>query len=125
MSAHMDIVKLYINAYNSFNIDTMLSLFTSDCIFEDISNSRGVNRYEGIDKLKEVALQSKNYFTTREQKIVNTVVAVDKIALEIEYHAILALDLPNGLKKGDSINLRGVSIFEFKNNKIARLADYS
>ena len=45
--------------------------------------------------------------------------------VEIDYHAILAIDLPNGLKAGSELNLTGKSIFKFSENKIIELTDIS
>lgn len=44
---------------------------------------------------------------------------------EIDYSATLATDLPNGLKKGHKIELKGKSIFKFLDNKIIELIDIS
>jgi hypothetical protein len=38
---------------------------------------------------------------------------------------VLAKDLPNGLKKGQELNLSGKSIFKFSGNKITSLTDLS
>ncbi|WBE26091.1 hypothetical protein [Denitrificimonas caeni] len=45
--------------------------------------------------------------------------------IEIDYTAILAMDLPNGLKKGQELTLSGKSVFEFENNKVIKLTDIS
>jgi hypothetical protein len=46
-------------------------------------------------------------------------------AVEIEYEAVLAIDLPTGLKSGETMQLRGVTVFAFSDGKIARISDYS
>lgn len=125
ISSPQEVVSHYIQAYNAFDIERMLSYFSPDCTFEDVSNTRGITRCQGIDELKKVALQSKQYFSEREQKVVNTIAAGDKVAVEIEYRATFAIDIPQGPKKGDKMVMRGVSIFECKQGKIYRLADYS
>jgi len=48
-----------------------------------------------------------------------------KCEIEIEYFGILAIDFPNGMKKGGEIKLNGKSIFEFNDEKIIRLTDIS
>ena len=48
-----------------------------------------------------------------------------KSEIEIEFHGVIAMDFPNGMKKGDEIKLNGKSIFEFKNSKIIRITDIS
>ena len=45
--------------------------------------------------------------------------------IEIDYPAILAMDFPKGLKKGQELKLSGKSVFEFKKNKVIKLTDIS
>ena len=49
----------------------------------------------------------------------------DQASIEISYEAVLAMDLPNGMKKGEVMNLMGRSEFVFKDGKIWRLTDIS
>ncbi|WP_367584473.1 hypothetical protein [Paenibacillus sp. FJAT-26967] len=43
----------------------------------------------------------------------------------IDYEGILAVDLPNGLKTGDNIQLKGKSVFRIEEGKISLIEDYS
>ena len=43
----------------------------------------------------------------------------------IDYKAILNMDLPNGMKKGDTLEMKGQSQFEFKNDRIVKILDVS
>ncbi len=119
------LVVEFIQYYNSFEIDKMMNLFTDDCIFENISNSSGSIRCHGKQELRSVASQSVMLFNDRKQTVTNWVLGKDKIAVEIDYVATLATNLPNGLKAGDLLRLKGVSIYEFKDKKIKRLIDFS
>ena len=49
----------------------------------------------------------------------------EKVIADINYCGVLAMDLPNGLKKGDEIHLKGRSEFQFKEGKFLMIADYS
>jgi hypothetical protein len=40
-------------------------------------------------------------------------------------YAVLAVDLANGLRKGDELNLQGRSIFKFSGDKIVAISDIS
>lgn len=119
------IVENFIQRYNAFQIDEMGELFTEDCLFQNISNSAGSFECRGKDEFLKLATQSALLFTERQQKITNWVIAPHKIAVEIRYVAKLAHDLPNGLKKGEILELKGVSIYEFETGKIKRLVDFS
>lgn len=48
-----------------------------------------------------------------------------KVEIQIDYEATLAVDLPNGLKAGSKIQLKGKSIFGFLEEKISLIEDYS
>ena len=49
----------------------------------------------------------------------------DETEIEIDYYAVLGMDFPNGLKRGDELKLKGKSIFKFLNDKIIKLTDIS
>ncbi len=119
------LIEQFIEYYNSFEIEQMIDLFTEDCIFENISNSSGSILCHGKPELQEIASKACALFKERKQTITNWVISKDKVAVEIDYIAILAIDLPNGLKAGDSLRLKGVSIYEFEDGKIKRLVDFS
>ncbi len=123
--AEQKIVESYINFYNTFQIDEMADLFTEDWLFQNISNSSGSIECRGKEELLKLATQSALLFKERKQIITNWVIGEHKIAVEIDYIATLAHDLPNGLKKGDRLELKGVCIYEFEAGKIKRLADFS
>lgn len=118
------IVELYIQHYNNFEIDTMLELFTEDCVFENISNSSGAISVKGKEELKKLAIKSASFFSYRQQIVRNWVISDTKIAIEVDYYAVAASDF-GIVKAGGIIQLKGVSIFEFVDDKIKRVADYS
>ena len=119
------IVEQYIRTYNAMDVNQMLSLFAEDCTFESVSNAGHSYKCVGKEQLRELATQSATVFEQREQKITNWIVGSDKVSVELEYHAVFAKDLPNGPKAGQKIDLRGMSVFEFRGSSIFRLVDYS
>jgi hypothetical protein len=126
MNIQKIIIQNYIEAYNSFDIEKMLENFDSAVIFENISGGVSNMRLEGIEALKEQANQAKNYFETRKQTIIAWNIIDNTVEIELLYEATLAMDFPNGLKKGDKLNLSGKSIFKFtEENKILSLTDIS
>ncbi len=119
------LINKYIAAYNNFDIDQMISLFDENCSFENISNSVSTVKTHGRQELLELALKSAELFEKRAQTIIDANFTDDKAVVKIDYLATLAVDLPNGLKKGQELHLRGESIFEFKDGKIKSLTDLS
>ncbi len=118
-------IESYINSYNNFDIENMLKDLHQDIEFVNITNGEENLRTIGINEFKNQAELSKGLFSSREQKIIEYTFDVDNVEIDIAYNAILASDLPNGLKKGEQITLAGKSVFEFKDGKISRITDIS
>lgn len=118
-------VENYVRAYNSFDIERMLADLHDRIIFKNISNGQVTLETKGIEAFQDQARQVVSLFTEREQKINNFSFSEDRCEIEIDYQATLAADLPNGLKAGDKIELKGRSIFRFWGDKIAEIQDIS
>ena len=125
MNDREKIVKNYIDGYNQFNCDKMLMDFDENVVFVNIQEGEVGMSLTGLKALRQQAEQAKNYFTARTQTIKSFKHLGDETEIEIDYYAILAMDFPNGLKKGDELKLKGKSIFRFLNNKIIKLTDIS
>ncbi|MFD1601308.1 nuclear transport factor 2 family protein [Flavobacterium artemisiae] len=119
------IIKNYIEGYNEFNIEKMIADFNQDIIFENVTNGEVNMSLNGIKEFKEQAEQAKSYFSSRTQTITAFNHSESQTEIEIDYQAVLAMDFPNGMKKGDELNLKGKSVFEFSGNKISKLTDLS
>ena len=119
------IIQEYIDAYNRFDIDNMLSLLSDDVVFENIQNNEINASSKGKVEFRELAESAKTIFSERKQTIVNITDSIEKTSVEISYYGRLAYDLPNGMKLGDEWNLNGISEFVFSNGKIILLRDLS
>lgn len=119
------IVENYIRAYNSFDIDGMTQNLDENIVFENISNGKVDLRTEGLKAFKKQAESAKQYFNQRKQTIESWEFKDSVVIININYKAILAIDLPNGLKSGDALTLNGKSEFEFVDGKIKRISDKS
>ncbi len=115
----------YIRAYNRKDVESMLSFFDENCVFENVSAGKATVHTTGKAELKALAEKSAAAFAWREQKVVLVIREPDRLAAEIEYHGVLQLDLTPELKAGTRLELRGVSVVEFSGQKIIRLTDYS
>jgi len=67
--------------------------------------------------------------STTAHKSHETLLSIDTLFLialsEIDFVSVLALDLPNGIKLGETLQFTGRSKFIFHNRKIYQLTDYS
>ena len=120
-----DIINQYISSYNDRDIEGMLDCVTEDVVFENISNTGQSMRLEGRGQMGEVARLSGNAFSFRRQRLVNLVIGTGKAAAEIEFEGKAAVDLPNGVKAGETVKIRGASFFEFRGRLLSRIADCS
>lgn len=121
----IDIVNKFIEAYNSFDIEGMLSLLHPDVDFINISGGKVDAVTSGKDEFGELARKSASLFAERKQKIISIEEAGSVVKTEIQYYAILAEDLSTGMKKGDHIEIRGRSEYNIKDNLIISIKDIS
>ncbi len=119
------IIQNYIDGYNEFEVDKMTFNFDDNIIFKNIQNDQVNMTLNGIIEFKQQAEQAKAYFESRRQQITSILHDTDKTEIEIDYFATLAMDFPNGLKKGEKLALKGKSVFVFQDNKIIQLTDIS
>lgn len=124
-SIRESIIQNYIDGYNEFDIEKMIRDLDDEIVFQNIQNNEVNITLNGINAFKQQAEQAKSYFENRHQKVTSTKHIDDKTEIEIEYSAVLGMDFPNGLKKGQRLELKGKSIFVFKGNKISELTDIS
>lgn len=118
-------IREYIDAYNHFDIAGMLANLHEEIHFKNISNGEITLETKGKDAFKIQAEQAKNFFTEREQKIEQLDIKGDKVEVSIDYKGKLAIDLPNSMKAGDWLLLKGKSIFYFAEGKIIGIEDIS
>jgi len=120
-----EIIDHYVEAYNSFDVPRMIQLLHKDIRFRNYSNGEIDTEANGIQAFRELAEKSTKIFSSRRQSIVDCSAIDDKIAVVIDYEGILAVDLPNGLKAGDKVQLKGKSVFRIEAEKISLIEDYS
>lgn len=119
------IIQNYINGYNEFDVEKMISDLDDKVIFQNIQNGAITMTLNGINAFKQQAERAKAYFANRQQQIIAITHENNKTEIEIEYTATLAMDFPNGLKEGQKIALKGTSIFVFRDKKIIAITDKS
>ncbi len=119
------LIEYYIDAYNSFDIKRMIAAFHPDIEFKNVSGGEVSAIASGIEQFRVLAEQSEKMFSSRQQTIKTFAAAGDRASTEIDYAGVLAVDLPNGMKAGETLQLTGHSDFIFQDQKIYRLTDYS
>ncbi|MGY4761795.1 nuclear transport factor 2 family protein [Paenibacillus caseinilyticus] len=120
-----EIIESYIKAYNSFDTESMLKLLHQEVVFKNFANGELNSETKGINEFRELAEKSAQLFSSRCQTVTNYGYYEDRIEAWINYEAVLAHDLPNGLKVGDKLQLKGRSVFSISEDKLILIEDYS
>jgi len=125
MKQREQIINNYVAAYNNFDIDSMLIHLDEDILFNNVSEGKINMTLEGITAFKAQAEKAKSMFSERQQQIIQFKHEDHQTEIDIEYHATLAVDLSDELKKGNKLELKGKSIFKFSQKKIIAITDVS
>ena len=119
------LVDRYIEAYNRKDIDAMLSDVHPQVEFKNVSAGAVNASTTGVSELRTLAQKSLFLFSERHQKIESFEIQGSVTVVIIAFRAVVAADLPNGLKKGQVLNLSGRSEFEFQDGAISKITDIS
>lgn len=125
MQVREKLIDNYIEAYNAFDVSGMVRDFTPNIVFQNIQSGSVTLTLEGLEAFVRQAELAKGFFAERKQTVLSYTHQAEKTEVAIDYCGVLATNLPNGMRQGDEIRLRGRSVFEFRGNKIIRLTDIS
>ena len=117
------LVDHYIDAYNRMDVDAMLEVVHPNVEFRNIVAGVVNASTSGVAQLEALARQSLALFSERRQVIESFEVQGFRAAAAIAFRAVVARDLPNGLKKGQVLTLSGRSEFAFKDGAISKITD--
>ncbi len=120
---NIELVNKFINAYNSYDVDAMLSLIHPEISFRNVFRGRVDVQAVGREEFKKFALRSARLFAERRQEIISLLVIQDRVIAEIKYHAIVAHNSSEGFKKGTSIDIDGKSEYSFRDGLISTILD--
>ena len=124
-TAPKQLVEAYIEAYNRFDVAGMLVPLHEDVVFRSIANSEVNLTTTGRESFRQQAEQATQYFSQREQRVTDWQVSNQQVEVAVDYPAVAAIAIPNGLKPGDTLQIQGKSIFKFADGKIISVEDIS
>jgi hypothetical protein len=119
------LIERYIEAYNRMNVDELLATVHPDVEFKNVSGGVVNASTTGVSELRTLALQSLTLFSERQQVIESFNCEASKALVSVAFRAVVANDLPNGLKSGQVLSLSGRSEFEFLDGAIYKITDIS
>ncbi|MCG9679136.1 nuclear transport factor 2 family protein [Vibrio sp. Isolate24] len=124
-SEKVELIESYISRYNAFDVTGMLEILSDNIVFENESNGEITARTVGKVDFENLASQSAKMFSARQQVVTDIQLSDSTATVSIDYTGTLAIDLPNGIKEGQELALKGKTYFEFQNGKIHHIKDVS
>ena len=119
------LVECYLAAYNAFDIGGMMAVIHPDIEFKNVSGGEVNATTSGAGDFRLLAEKSSELFRSRKQKILTFWSNADQASVAVAFEGVLASDLPNGMKAGETLRLNGRSGFTFCDGKIYRIKDVS
>ncbi len=125
MSDVAALVRRYVERYNANDVDGMLECCADDVVFETITNPGGSLRLNGKDEMREVIEATTRAFRERRHEVVAILVDGQRAAAETLFSGVAAAELGHHVRPGEHVSIRGATMFELRNDKLARICDYS
>src|SRR5262245_20386393 len=125
MSEVADVVRRYVERYNACDVEGMLDCCADDVVFETITNPGGSIRLKGKDEMREVIEATTRAFRERRHEVLAIIVDGERAAAETVFSGVAAAELGHHIRVGEHISIRGATIFELRDNRLARICDYS
>ena len=119
------LVDSYIEAYNGFDVPSMLACLHPDVQFEHSTNGDVTVRLDGKAAFEAQATRAAAWFMERNQHVTAFRWQDEQAEAAIDYFAITATDLPNWIKAGTILQFSGRSVFSFRDELIAFIQDFS
>lgn len=119
------LVERYIDAYNRFDVPGMLACLHPEVQFEHSTNGDVTVRLDGKAAFEAQATRAAAWFAERTQRVTAFRWQGEQAEADIDYFAVTATDLPNGVKAGTTLNFSGRSRFSFRDELIAFIQDFS
>lgn len=120
-----DLIEAYIDAYNRKDVEGMLMCLADNVFFQNISGGEVTAEASDKQSFADMAKFGASAFETRHQKVVNAITVAGTTLAQIDYAAVVATDLPNGWKAGQTLAFSGSSAFRVEDGKIVSIVDES
>ncbi|WNL46340.1 nuclear transport factor 2 family protein [Dyella sp. BiH032] len=120
------LVDNYLAAYNRMDVSAMLRTMHREVVFENYTKGVLSVRTQGADELRHLAESSLHLFSARRQLITAfREHGGDAATADILFDGTFAIDLPNGVRAGQSIALTGRSEYRARDGLLVYIADFS
>lgn len=120
-----ELIERYLAAYNRIDVEGMLATMHREVVFENYTAGVLSVRTQGLAELQLLAERSRYLFAARRQVIVAYEERDGLATAHILFDGTFAVDLPNGVRAGQSITLNGRSEFRQRDGLLSYIGDYS
>lgn len=124
MSDVANVVRRYVERYNASDVDGMLECCAEDVVFETITNPGGSLKLKGKREMREIIEATTRAFRERRHEVVAIIVDGERAAAETVFSGVAAAELGQNVRPGEHVSIRGATIFEVRDNRLARICDY-
>ena len=119
------LVDRYLDAYNRMDVAAMLATMHDAVVFENYTAGVLSVRTQGLAELRELAAGSLRLFAARRQAITAWREDGDLAHARIHFEGSFAVDLPNGVRAGQTLALDGRSEYRQHDGRLIYIADFS
>ncbi len=125
MSSVAVLVRQYVDRYNANDLDGMLDCCSDDVVFESVQNPGGKLRLTGKAEVRSVLEATTRAFHERRHELVALIIDGNRAAAETVFSGVAADELGDAVKAGEHVSIRGATIFEWREDRLTRICDYS
>lgn len=119
------LIDRYIDAYNRMDIPGMIATMHAGVVFENYTAGVLSVRTQGVHELEHLARGSLHLFAARRQIITAYAQDGDTATAQILFDGTFAIDLPNGVRAGQTLSLTGRSEFRALDGLLIYIGDFS
>jgi steroid delta-isomerase-like uncharacterized protein len=116
------LIRSWVKFWNEKDIDQIDQLYADNAVFEDVAEGAA---YEGLSAIKQCLIDDITFVPDIKVEIISILVAENQGVLEWRWFGTQTGDIPGLMPAtGRKFSIRGISLFEFRNNKIVKQSDY-
>ncbi len=119
------LIEDFLDAYNRLDVGKMMESVHPEIEFKNVSRGEVDAIASGLKDFRALAEQSAQLFSSRTQTATKLELDNEGASVEIAFTGVLAIDMPNGMKAGETLQITGRSEYMFRDEKIYQLTDYS
>lgn len=121
-----DLIVRYLQAYNCFDLDGMVSTLSDNIEFENVRKGKSESKSVGLAAFSELTSKAALVFSQRKQTILALEEKEQTVCIDVAYEATLPADLcmnDETHKTGDTLKLNSRCEFSFEDGRICRIRD--